>query len=231
MAIIFLTAAGADGDIVDDELAEIATYFTTVVESLCVTTRVDKLLRRAAAKVGDEELLEESIALLGEHLSTTMLASIVNSITEIAGTDELQDSEDEFVAARTVGTTGIEKLTHGDSKVIAISAITISARAIFHSNIHDAKRGHGHAEQEGFDDKTDGHRQPKIPQRHFCNFNHPQGMVMGSCDRALGRKARGEGLRTRPVVVARDFAPKPQHMTPSPCRARYRQSVKPYHPR
>ena len=57
------------------------------------------MLRRAATKVGDDDLLEESIALLGEHLSATMLASIVNSITEIAGTDELEDSEDEFVAA------------------------------------------------------------------------------------------------------------------------------------
>lgn len=99
MAIIFLTAAGADGDLSDDELAEIASYFTTVVESLGVNTKVERLLRRAAAKVGDEELLEESIELLGEHLSSTMLASIVNSITEIAGIDDLDDGEDEFVAA------------------------------------------------------------------------------------------------------------------------------------
>lgn len=98
MAVIFLTAAGADGDLSDDELAEIATYFAAVIESLGVNTQVDRLLRRAASKVGDEELLEESIELLGEHLSATMLASIVNSITEIAGTDELEDSEDEFVA-------------------------------------------------------------------------------------------------------------------------------------
>ena len=99
MALIFLTAAGADGDVSDDELAEIATYFTAVIDALGVNTQVDKLLRRAAAKVGDEELLEESIALLGEHLSSTMLASIVNSITEISSTDDLDDSEDEFVAA------------------------------------------------------------------------------------------------------------------------------------
>ena len=98
LAIIFLTAASADGDMGDDELSEIAAYFTEVIESLGVDTHVDKLLRRALAKLGDEELLEESIELLGEHLSTTMLASIVSSLTDIVSTDELDESEDEFVA-------------------------------------------------------------------------------------------------------------------------------------
>lgn len=97
LALIFLNAAGADDDLSDDELAEIAGYLQGVVDSLGVDTNVEKLLRRALARADDERLLEESVELLGEHLSQSMLASIVNSLTEIAGVDDLDENEADFI--------------------------------------------------------------------------------------------------------------------------------------
>ena len=99
MALIFVTAAGADEDLSDEEMAEITTYFQQVIDALGVETQVDKLLRRVLAKVNNEALLVESIELLGEHLSNTMLASIVNSLSEIAAVDDLEENEEDFIAS------------------------------------------------------------------------------------------------------------------------------------
>jgi C1A family cysteine protease len=99
LALIFAHAAGADEDLSEDELAEIAGYLQTVVDALGVDTHVEKLLRRALAKVGDADLLDASVELLGEHLSQSMLASIVNSLTEVAGVDELDENEADFIDA------------------------------------------------------------------------------------------------------------------------------------
>jgi len=98
LALIFLVAAGADEDLGEDELEEISNYLQTVMDSLGVETQVKKLLQRALNQVGDEDLLEESIELLGEYLSKTMLASIVTSLTEIVSTDELDENEEDFIA-------------------------------------------------------------------------------------------------------------------------------------
>jgi C1A family cysteine protease len=97
LALIFLNAAGADDDLSDDELTQIGGYLQQVVDSLGVETKVDNLLRRALSKAGDAAFLEESVELLGEHLSQAMLASIVNSLTEIAGVDDLDESESDFI--------------------------------------------------------------------------------------------------------------------------------------
>lgn len=99
LALIFLHAAGADETLSDDELAGIAEYLQQVVDSLGVDTQVDRLLRRASGLVGDEDLLNESVDLLGEHLSQGMLASIVNSLGEIAGVDDLDENEEDFIAS------------------------------------------------------------------------------------------------------------------------------------
>lgn len=99
LALIFAHAAGADEDLSDEELEGIAGYLQEVVDALGVETIVEKLLRRVLAKIDDEPLFEESVELLGEHLSKTMLASIVNSLTEIAGADDLEENEEDFIAA------------------------------------------------------------------------------------------------------------------------------------
>jgi C1A family cysteine protease len=98
LALIFVRAAGADEDLSDDELEEISGYLEEIVDALGVDTQADKLLRRAQARANDDDLLDESVQLLGEHLSQSMLASIVNSLTEIASVDDLDDSEDDFIA-------------------------------------------------------------------------------------------------------------------------------------
>jgi len=97
LALIFLNAAGADDDLSDDELAGIAGYLQQVVDALGVETHVEKLLRRALAQAGDEDLLVESVELLGAHLSQTMLAGIVNRLAEIAGVDDLDEHEADFI--------------------------------------------------------------------------------------------------------------------------------------
>jgi C1A family cysteine protease len=97
LAILYLQVANADIDISDEEFDEIEGYLQEIIDSLGVSTSTNKLLKRAITFLEDQDLLEESIDLLGEHLSTTMLASIINSLTEIADTDETSEEEQTFL--------------------------------------------------------------------------------------------------------------------------------------
>lgn len=97
LALLHLRAAGADGDTTDEELDAIAEYLDGVHEQLGSDLAAAKVLRNAKHLVGDDALLIKTIALLGKHLTKGMLASIVNSLTEIADADGTSDEEGEFV--------------------------------------------------------------------------------------------------------------------------------------
>ncbi len=115
IALIFLWAAAADGEVSDDEITEIATYLQTLLESIGSSYDADKVLRAASAKLENENVIERSIVLLGEHLPTTMLASILNSLREVVGVDDLSE-EEEAVFARLVEAWQIEEAGGGTSE-------------------------------------------------------------------------------------------------------------------
>jgi hypothetical protein len=97
LAILYLQVAGADANLSDDEQNEIVGHLQEIINSLGVNTSVEKLVKRAADYLEDQQLLEDSIDLLGSYLSNTMLASIIKSLTAISGSDEISSDEQSFL--------------------------------------------------------------------------------------------------------------------------------------
>jgi hypothetical protein len=97
IAVIFLQAAGADGDISEEELGEIASYMESVLEALGSRYSAEKVLRQATRRLGDQDLLDETVSVLGEHLSQEALAGIVQHVQEAVESDEASEDEQAFV--------------------------------------------------------------------------------------------------------------------------------------
>lgn len=97
IALLFLNVADADGDLSDEELDAISEYMEETLEKLGVDMSAKKILRNAKKHMDDEDLLEESITLMGTHLSNEMLAKIHNDLEEVIGVDDLSDEESEFI--------------------------------------------------------------------------------------------------------------------------------------
>jgi C1A family cysteine protease/uncharacterized tellurite resistance protein B-like protein len=97
IAIVLHNAAAADGEVSDEEMQEIAGYMKETMEALGSELSSLKVLRACLKNSGDEKILEESVALLGKHLSNEMLATIAGDVEEIIGTDDLSSEESEFV--------------------------------------------------------------------------------------------------------------------------------------
>ena len=58
----------------------------------------EKVLRYALKKLS-EETVQESIELFAEHVPQTLLASILRSMREIVGVDDVSAEEEEFLGA------------------------------------------------------------------------------------------------------------------------------------
>jgi len=99
LAMIVLMAAGADGELSDDELDAVAAYLGDMLEELGSDYSARKVLKKALKRLDDEELVFESIELLGEHLPASALAGFLNDIVEMAGADELAEEEEDFINA------------------------------------------------------------------------------------------------------------------------------------
>ncbi len=94
------SAAAADGEVSDEEREEIATYMQDTLDKLGIDMKASKILKNIATEFDnqeDETLLEESIELLGEYLSSALLAKLLNDIKEIVGVDDLSEEEEEFI--------------------------------------------------------------------------------------------------------------------------------------
>lgn len=98
IAQIFLVVASGDGELSDEELEGTASYMATVMQQLGSDLDPAKVLRFAMRHVEDEELLNESVQLLGEHLSNGMLASILSALQEVVGADGLEEGEEDLIA-------------------------------------------------------------------------------------------------------------------------------------
>ena len=104
IGLIVLHAAGADGDVSEEEYDEISTYMQDTLDKLGVSMSAKKILKNISEVIDEdeeEELLEESISLLSDHLSVNLLAKILNDIREIVGVDDVSDEEEEFLATLT----------------------------------------------------------------------------------------------------------------------------------
>ena len=97
LGLVFLQGAGADGDISDDELQEIAGYLQRTFDQIGSRYAPSKVLKNCLRSLDDEALLQESVSLLGEHLPKSALASITSSLQEVVGVDGLSEEEESFV--------------------------------------------------------------------------------------------------------------------------------------
>jgi hypothetical protein len=100
MAIVFLRTAGADGDVSEDELNQLGEYFGKLLETLGSPYDAKKVLLTALEllKQNEAKVVRESIGLLGAHLPQTMLASMLTSLREIVGVDDVSEEEEEMLA-------------------------------------------------------------------------------------------------------------------------------------
>ncbi|MFO0558407.1 MAG: C1 family peptidase [Polyangiales bacterium] len=98
LAQLFLVVANADGDVSDEELQTLAAHLQDTFERIGSELDPQKVLRFAARHVENEELLNETVQIFGEHLSAGMLANIISKAQEIAGSDELNEDEEGLLA-------------------------------------------------------------------------------------------------------------------------------------
>ncbi|HAI75341.1 MAG TPA: peptidase C1 [Microscillaceae bacterium] len=97
IALLFLYAADADGETSDEEWDEISNYMANTFEALGSEYDAAEVLEYCYEETDDDDLMEETIELLGEYLSTEMLATIVNDLREVIGVDDLEEDEAEFI--------------------------------------------------------------------------------------------------------------------------------------
>ncbi len=99
IALFFLYAAGADGDLTEEEYDAIAVYMQDVIAKLGVEISAAKVLRHAVKDVDNFDLIQESVQLFSEYFSTEFLAKIVSDIEQIVSVDGLSKREASFVHA------------------------------------------------------------------------------------------------------------------------------------
>lgn len=101
IALIILNAASADGEVSDEEIEEISTYMEDTLDKLGINLSAVKIIKHCQRELKNKILLEESIELLGEYLSFSLLAKILNDIQDIIGVDDLSEEEENFVGILT----------------------------------------------------------------------------------------------------------------------------------
>jgi hypothetical protein len=94
---LFLTAAGSDAEISDEELEGITQYMEDALEKLGSDLSAKKVLRHAVNSLGNEDLLAETVVLFNQYLSNEMLARIFIDLQEVIGVDELSEEEGAFL--------------------------------------------------------------------------------------------------------------------------------------
>jgi len=99
IGLIMMYAAYTDEEFTDEEYDEIAVYLERTLERVSTSDLdCEALLEMCYEEMENEELVYESIDLLGNYLSNETLAKIVSDLEEIIGVDELAEAEENFVA-------------------------------------------------------------------------------------------------------------------------------------
>ena len=97
MALLMLCAAGVDGELSDDEEDQIKDDLAEFLDLLGIDRKPKKVLRRAMRMLDDEDLVEETLEIMGHHLPAEGLASLANTLIRVAGVDELSEDEEDFI--------------------------------------------------------------------------------------------------------------------------------------
>jgi C1A family cysteine protease len=98
LAILFIHAANADDDFAKAEKKEVLTYMKDTFEKLGSEYEAKDVLQYVWDNNSeDNDLLEESVQLLGEYLSYEMLATVASDLEQVIGVDDLSDEESEFI--------------------------------------------------------------------------------------------------------------------------------------
>jgi hypothetical protein len=101
LALLYLVAAGSDGKLTQQELMALGKEVQRMHVALGSELSAVAVLDFAGQHVGDGNLVEESIVLLGSHLTRGLLATILKSMRSIAGADGLGEDESSFLDAVT----------------------------------------------------------------------------------------------------------------------------------
>jgi hypothetical protein len=105
VGLLFLAAAGADGALEDDEIAEGANQLAEILTALGSRQAPEDVLTSAAEAYASEEgdaLVEDTIEAFGELFPAEVLASLIEQLQAVAeGDGEASDDEQEFIDALT----------------------------------------------------------------------------------------------------------------------------------
>ncbi|GGJ36557.1 C1 family peptidase [Deinococcus roseus] len=99
LALIFLTAVGMDGEMSEEELEIIKTHLAPVLEVTGGSPNTAGVLRAAKKRLGDDDLLNESIDLIWEYFDYDVLARITQQVEEAAAADGMARKERKFIDA------------------------------------------------------------------------------------------------------------------------------------
>ncbi|TAF64016.1 MAG: peptidase C1 [Cytophagales bacterium] len=97
LTFLFLWGASADDDMADEEWEQIASYLANTLEVLGLDLDAEGLMEEMWEEINNEDILNESIELIGEYLSPEALANIINDIEAISDTDEVSEEEQNFI--------------------------------------------------------------------------------------------------------------------------------------
>ena len=98
IAIIFIHVANADGDFSRAERSELIAYLQNTFEALgSEYDAKDVVSYTWKNNRDDEDLLVESVGLLGEYLSGEMLATIINDLRGVVSIDDESEDETDYI--------------------------------------------------------------------------------------------------------------------------------------
>jgi hypothetical protein len=97
LALLFLKAVGADGEISEDEIEVVKEYLEPVLEATGGNSNASGIIKQAKRLLKNQDLLEESIQLIWEWFDSDVLASITQQLEEAASADGFSKAERKFV--------------------------------------------------------------------------------------------------------------------------------------
>ncbi len=100
LALLFLRAAGADGELSDEELDATAELLAPVLEQMGSRQSPPRVMKNALRLIEEEEHVEATVDLLGSTFSQEVLASIATQLMAVvAADDDISEDEQAFVDA------------------------------------------------------------------------------------------------------------------------------------
>ncbi len=97
IGILFLHAADADNEISQDELEALAAYMDQTLDKIGSEMEAGKVLKYCMKSLDDEELLNETVQIFSDYLSSEMLAKMLNDLQTVIGADGVSEEEKNFL--------------------------------------------------------------------------------------------------------------------------------------